>query len=324
MPRITFEQRAIESNADETVLDALLRAGVDAPHSCKSGVCQSCLMYAVDGTPPPGSQRGLTPEQAARGCFLACQCRPATDLRIARADASLHTAETRIEAVAPVSADVTQVLIGMPRDFPIRPGQFVHLSRPDGLSRPYSVANDTLTDGVLELHVRRIPNGRMSGWLCYEAHRGDAVTIAGPHGDCTYDPAHAGRPLLLAGTGTGLAPLLGIVRDALAHGHRGPIHLHHGAVSPAGLYFVEQLRDLERRHANFHYEPCVLEAEDAPPTGVQTRPLDQSVAEAFPRPAGWTIYLCGDPELVTRMRKGLYLAGADLAEIHADPFVTAA
>jgi ferredoxin-NADP reductase len=64
---------------------------------------------------------------------------------------------------------------------------------------------------------------------------------------------------VLAGTGTGLAPLLGIARDALARGHRGPIVLHHGARSRAGLYADAEVRELARRHPTLEVAPCVLE-----------------------------------------------------------------
>ena len=62
----------------------------------------------------------------------------------------------------------------------------------------------------------------MSGWLGTEARPGEAVRLQGPVGECFYVPGQPEQPLLLAGTGTGLAPLYGIVRDALAAGPHRP------------------------------------------------------------------------------------------------------
>ena len=59
MSKITLEGRAHEIDGGETVLEGLLRDGVSVPHSCRNGICQSCLMRAVEGTPPEAAQKGL-------------------------------------------------------------------------------------------------------------------------------------------------------------------------------------------------------------------------------------------------------------------------
>ncbi|MDP1166043.1 hypothetical protein Q6281_31615, partial [Klebsiella pneumoniae] len=73
------------------------------------------------------------------------------------------------------------------------------------------------------------------------------------------------RPLILIGTGSGIAPLHGILRDALRQGHTGPIHIYHGTRQPEDLYLDQSLHDLASRHDNVHYYPCVSQP-DAPPS----------------------------------------------------------
>ena len=86
---------------------------------------------------------------------------------------------------------------------------------------------------------------------------GDTIEVAGPFGNCFYTSGSADASLLLIGTGSGLAPLYGIVTDALYHGHTGPIRLYHGSWKPEGLYLVDRLRQLSAEHPNFVYVPCV-------------------------------------------------------------------
>jgi ferredoxin-NADP reductase len=162
----------------------------------------------------------------------------------------------------------------------------------------------------------------MSTWLCAEARLGDAVRIQGPAGECFYLPGRPEQSLLLAGTGTGLAPLYGIVRDALAQGHTGPLWLFHGAREPQGLYLVEQLRELASRHSNLHYRPSVLEGRLG--EGVHVGPLDALLRAECPKPVGWRAFLCGNPEQVLSLRKKLFLAGLSLKDIHADAFLPSA
>ena len=323
MASLTFHGACVERQSDESALDALLRAGCAVPHSCRAGACHTCLLRCTRGSPAPEAQRGLDPRQVADGLVLACQFRPEADVALELPERATPAVPARILTIEPLSASVVRVLIGCPPGFRARPGQFIRVIRSDGLARPYSLAGDPAVDGWLELHVRRVPEGRMSGWFHDRAARGERVRIAGPLGSCVYDPSDRSRGLLLAGTGTGLAPLLGIARDALARGHSGPIRLHHGAVEASGLYLVDELVAMGGRYANFEYHACVLNAGDGVGVGSQC-PLDQAVREAFPSPAGWSIYLCGDPDLVGRMRKQMFLAGASLGDIHTDPFVAAA
>lgn len=83
MAYLKYQGREIYSREGESVLDALLRRGVDIPFSCRSGSCHICLQHGLEGTVPPAAQRGLKPELQDRGYFLACQCVPLTDMEIA-------------------------------------------------------------------------------------------------------------------------------------------------------------------------------------------------------------------------------------------------
>ena len=162
----------------------------------------------------------------------------------------------------------------------------------------------------------------MSGWFHTEAKSGDPVGVLGPNGECFYVDGRPEQPLLLAGTGTGLAPLLGIVRDAVRHGHRGPIHLFHGALHPGGLYLVEELRELARRHSQLHYTAAVLEG--TPSDFMSVGPLDQTILSKFPDLTGWRGFVCGDPGIVRALKQQLFLANMASRDIYSDAFIPAA
>jgi len=126
--------------------------------------------------------------------------------------------------------------------------------------------------------------------------------------------------LLLCGTGTGLAPLWGIVRHALHSGHRGPIVFMHGARTPAGLYMREPLQRLAGAHAQVSYLPCVL---DGGGDGIATGAVDvlaRQVLAGMGAAAGVRAYLCGDPGLVRGLQRTLFVAGMSRKRIMADAF----
>ncbi|MFP2932973.1 FAD-binding oxidoreductase [Pyxidicoccus sp. 3LG] len=263
---------------------------------------------------------GLKDTLVAQGYFLACTCRPpaGTELEVAGAEALRVPA--RITSLSPLSASVLRVRLATDAAFEYHAGQYVSLVRGDGLARSYSLAS-LPREEELELHVRLIPGGAMSGWLVGGARVGDRVFLQGPAGSCFYVPGRPEQPLLLAGTGTGLAPLYGIVRDALRAGHTGPIWLFHGARTPDGLYLRDELRSLADRHPQLSYRPSVL-AEGS--RDVAEGALDVLIRAECPKPVGWRAWLCGDPQLVLSLRKKLFLSGLSLKELHVDSFLPSA
>ncbi len=311
MPRVEYDGRSCERRPDESVLDALLRAGVAVSHACKAGSCGSCLMRAVNPEAlTPEAQHGLKDAWKSLGYFLACVCRPDGDLRAAPVDAAVRTTMS-VSSCDRLSESVLRVRLTSLAPFDYRPGQHLTLFRDDGLSRCYSIAS-LPTEQTLELHVRLLPGGRMSQWLATEATPGTTLRVQGPSGQCFYVSGRQDQPLLLAGTGTGLAPLYGIARHALHAGHRGTIHLFHGARDIAGLYLQTELQALAARHLNFVYTPTLLDVDG---------PIDQAVLARHSTMAGWRAFVCGDPAVVHLVRRRLFLAGAALNDIHADSFV---
>jgi NAD(P)H-flavin reductase/ferredoxin len=321
MAVVQFEDAVYALRPGETLLDGLERGGAQVPSSCRNGVCQSCLMRAEAGAPPAASQKGLGETQVAQGYFLACQCVPGEDLSVARPDDAGRMLETRVVALVRLNARVWSLRLACPAGFSYRPGQFINLMR-DGVVRSYSLASVPGLDDTLACHVMHYPGGSMSGWICTEACPGDSLKIAGPLGSCFYTPGRPGQPLLLMGTGTGLAPLYGILRDALQQGHTGPIHLFHGSLRADGLYLVDELRALARTHPQVAYYPCSLEESGDPE--IHAGDLGAYAKARIGDLGGWRVFLCGAPDFVKQSQRACFLAGANMADILADAFLPAA
>lgn len=316
---IRFRGRSLELRDGESVLECLERCGERVPSSCRSGVCQSCLMQATAGDVPPESQKGLKATLVSRGFLLACTCRPTSDLELR--DDMPDEVSSRVLETRRLAPEVVQILIERPEGFSYEAGQFVHVVRPDdGLMRPYSLAS-LPSERRLELHVALRPSGNMSRWLA--AAGGEPIRLRGPLGECSYRAASLDAALLLIGTGTGLAPLLGVLRQALALGHRGPITLHHGAGSLEGLYQWRELCALADRHPNLELYGWIDREPGVPLPRLRFGRIDRQLLQGYAALHTAEIYLCGNPTLVANLKKYAYLQGAPLDRIHADPFVSA-
>ncbi|MEY4760697.1 MAG: ferredoxin reductase [Pseudomonadota bacterium] len=308
--KLRFEDRDIEAPPGASVLETLELAGIAIESSCRAGACQSCLLQCTEGQPPTAAQAGLPRNLVAEGCFLSCVCVPTEPLTIVRAGSARQRVGATLKERRWLSSNVLGLTLATDSPFTCHPGQFLTLVLPDsGLARSYSIAG--CRAGLVELHVRILPDGRMSQQLAGDVPDGTPFILSGPAGNCFYDGVDSERRLILAGTGTGLAPLWAILHDALDRGHRGPIHLYHGARDESGFYLVDELRSLASRHPSFHYQPT-------------TENLVAVVKSSETTPADSEFFLCGDAGLVNTLRRALFLRGAKLDRLHADAFVAAA
>ncbi len=318
MVAICHEQQRYALAPGQSVLDGLLEGGVPIPHACRNGVCQTCLMRAVEGTPPPAAQKDLPPTLTLRNYFLACVCHPTEDLTVALPAEAETTIPATVRKLKRLNDEILEISLEAHASMDYRPGQFVHLFRDRELGRSYSIASVPAHEEHLKVHVRRLPKGRVSGWIHEQLRVGQTVELRGPSGNCFYVPGKPEQPLLFIGTGSGLAPLFGIIRDALHRGHTGPLRLYHGSRDIQGLYLAGELRDLARDYSQFDYVPC-LSGPEVSAHHAAGRAHDVALAE-IPELKGWRVYLCGHPEMVQQAQMRAFLAGASLQEIHADAF----
>ena len=320
MTTISLDGKNYPCREKESVLDILLKADMPVAYGCREGVCQSCLMRSLTGKPPVDSQKGLKDTLQNRNYFLACQCYPDQDLEVAFPDSEAMRIQARVVEKESLNAEIVRLTLAFDSEFEFLSGQFVNLSRADGLSRSYSIANIPGEEKFLDFHIRRLPNGLFSSWVHDELEEGTELILSEAKGSCYYLPGQPEQPLLLVGTGSGLAPLYGILQDALTKGHSGPIQLYHGSRHPEGLYLIDEMRRLSKTVDNFEYIPCVS-------ADIETRGFAKGRAHDVALASketlnGWKVFLCGHPDMVNQTKMMAYLKGASLSNIYADAFHT--
>jgi len=320
MPDIRYDGQTYPLRDGQSVLECLTEHGASVPFACRSGVCQTCLMRAEAGHPPEASQKGLKPALKARNYFLACICNPEESLSVSLPSHEIARTPATIVGMELLNAEIMHVSLQSHEQIEYRAGQFINLYQGKHLARSYSLASLPTEDPHIHIHVRRVPEGKVSNWVHDALRPGDTVDIQGPSGDCFYLPGSPEQGLLLIGTGSGLAPLYGIVRDALAQGHTGPIRLFHGSRSRNGLYLTDQLRELTRIHSNFEYTPCLSGGHA--PKGFASGRAHQVALNEVSNLTGWRVFLCGHPEMVKAAQKKAFLAGASMKDIACDAFTS--
>lgn len=320
MVTIHYNDQLIPINSNESVLDALNNHGAEIPFSCRSGLCQCCLMQAVEGIPPPSSQEGLKENLKLDNFFLACSCYPNNNLhvKLPGTNTGIPNLEATVHSLTPLNHEIMEVVLNCHTPINYHPGQFIHLFKDEQNFRSYSLASVPEQDHHLHLHVGHLPDGHISTWIHQELQIGQTVTIRGPFGSCFYSPTQAEQNILLIGTGTGLAPLYGILRDALQQEHQGKIYLFHGSGTTTGLYLENELDQLQHKHPNFHYLPCISGAEVI--NGYAKGRADDLAFQSLNNLKDWRVYLCGHPDMVVSAKRKAFLSGASMQDIYTDAF----
>ena len=319
MTKLTLGENSYTCQPDESVLDTLIREDVDISYACKQGTCHSCLTRSVNLTPPEAAQKGLKATQKQQKYFLACLCHPEQDMQIKLPEQSELFSQGKVIISEMLNHNTLLLKIECQDIQEYFAGQFVNLQRDDGLIRSYSIANVPQQDGILEFHIRRLPDGQFSEWLHDEIRIGDNIAVSEPQGHCFYIPERADEGLLLVGTGTGLAPLAGILEDALKQGHTGPVMLFHGSSSVEDLYRIDELREFAQKYDNFSYFPCVS-GEHVPEEYIAGRADKVALAQVQDW-KGYRVFLCGHPDMVSSMKMEAFMKGVSMGDIFTDAFV---
>ena len=318
MATVHYYNRAFDCAEGQTILDVLLENGQDIPYSCKMGVCVTCIMQVEAGDVPKNSQDGLRDALIAQGHFLPCVCEPQNDVHITKIEDQDLYSPAVVQQIDQITNDVCRIFLKPTTPLYYHAGQFINLRREDGLSRSYSLASVPSKDERLEFHIKRLARGEMSNWLLDDLKVGDHLGLQGPIGNCFYHPGRPDQNMLLIGNGNGLAPLIGIARDALSSGHSGAIKLYHGSRTLAGLYLSEELRVLESEHDNFEFTPCIS-LEPSPEGYRQGRANDIAFSELADLKE-WRVFLCGYPPMVHSAKDRALAIGASMADIYTDPY----
>lgn len=336
MANITYDNQGYEINEPETVLEGLERSGIKIPFSCRVGICHSCIMKA-DLQPPFSSQIGLSDNQKSQHFFLACSCIPKQSMSV-----SLIANTDKIDGLIKDKKLVNEHVLILTIEVDCRwsPGQAVNVWYNDYEARPYSIASRHDHYKSIELHIKKHKQGLVSSWLHNEVSIGQHVSLSKPSGDFFYSDTQEGKALLMVGTGTGLAPLYGIVQEALHQKHQAPIYIYIAASKESDLYYVDQLNLLCRRHHNIHYIPTVRHSDIYKYEGSHDHPLGlpsshvisldtinysgdvvNLIKKNHPSLKGWKIFLSGNPEMVKKAQRECFFLGASVGDIYADAFV---
>jgi NAD(P)H-flavin reductase/ferredoxin len=307
---VSINHRKFTARRGDLLLDAALDNGIEIPHDCRSGRCGTCQVRILDGL-------AISGESAANGMVRACQARVLTDLQVlVEPVPDAVTTRGIVTGLAPLAPDVTELRIHLAKPVNYLPGQYYRIQFRGFPSRCYSPTQSMspLNDGpdCIRLHIRRVPDGRVSSALGVSINRGHHLKLRGPYGAAYLRPRQPKR-LILISSSTGFAPIWSIMKAALGENPNRPIILILGGTKVEALYMRAAVHTL-RQFRNVRIIPVVAEPSgQAAKAVLKGRPTDYVPALG----PDDTVYACGAPRMVEAARAKASAAGA---MFYADPF----
>ncbi len=316
--------------AGQDLLSAAAEAAITLPSQCRRGSCGACHATVSDGDYALGTHNPDALPAGEPGAILLCCTTPRGDLRVAapydRTKVLLQPVpvrSARIAALEPIADDTLRVELRIDPDDALgtavefEAGQFAELEVPgSGVRRPFSLANTSNWDGRLEFVIRLRPQGQFSAWLRERAQLHDPLLVHGPMGGFGLI-AESLRPRWFVAGGTGLAPVLAMLRRMAEYGEINDARLFFGVNHEHDLFLLDELERLRAQLPQLQVELYVWHPGDAW-SGFRGTPVDAfSAALAQAGGVQPDVYVCGPPALVN----GAY-AAAVAARVPPAQFVS--
>jgi 3-ketosteroid 9alpha-monooxygenase subunit B len=225
----------------------------------------------------------------------------------------------RVARVVEETADARSLIFDVPEHlaerFRYQPGQFLTLRIPfadDWLPRCYSLSSTPLLDEPLRVTVKRVRDGRASNWLCGELQEGQTLQVLPPAG--VFVPRSLDGDLLLFGGGSGITPVLSILRSALLAG-QGRILLIYANRDEQSVIFRDELRFLAEAHPERLQIIHWLDALQGIPSAAQLAALAQPFIDA-------QAFICGPGPFMDTAVSALKGLGLPAGRVHVERFVS--
>jgi ferredoxin-NADP reductase len=205
------------------------------------------------------------------------------------------------------------------------PGQHIdlRLTAPDGYTavRSYSVASAPNSDGRIDITVERLPNGEVSPYLTQELMVGDELELQGPIGGWFVWRSEQPEPIQLIAGGSGIAPLMGMIRSRALAKSTAPFRLLYSVREPGAIFYRTELEALSTTRpfvmADYAFTRVVPKYWPRPSGRIDGALI---ASATWPASAGATCYVCGPTGFVESVAELLSGAGNRRDKIKTERF----
>ncbi len=307
----------------QTVLEAALSNSINLEYGCSNGRCGQCKAKLLDGLVANSSN---TPDVEIPDDFiLTCCSIPQTDLLLKARylpelnDIKCKTIPAKVDSLAFKSANILVMTLRIPPSatFEFIPGQHIDLLW-DGSKRSYSIANSSVRESKIDLHIKKVDAGLFSNFMFNKVKPNDVFRLFGPLG--TFFLRVGTEPLFFLCTGTGFAPVKAMVESLIEVRSLRKIHIFWGGRILADIYSDLPFKWAEE-FSNIQFTP-VLSRETNLPDNIKLGYVQSALIEQYNELHEAEVYACGSAQMIDDAQKLLVESGLKTDHFYADAFVS--
>lgn len=230
-----------------------------------------------------------------------------------------------VEAIIVETPETSSLRIRLPEPKPYLPGQYYNIripieGRPRPIQRAYSIGSSPYPDyGLIEVGVREMEGGLVSPVLVRSTPVGSELEVRGPYGTFTWTEEQDG-PILLVGAGSGVVPLMAIIRYAVVKELEVEMHLLFSSKSEEYVIYREELDRLTSHHSWLTVSHTYTRDPENPSARFHRRIDGDMVDEVYKDSQAKVAYICGPPSMVEDAETMLLERGMDPSRIRTEKY----
>jgi Na+-transporting NADH:ubiquinone oxidoreductase subunit F len=303
------EEKDLEVAGGSPLLSTLMQEGIFIPSACGGkGTCSLCKVRVLEGGGPvlPTETPYLDQEEMDSSVRLSCQVKVRNDLKIQIPEELFLIREYRVkvlklEDLTPEIKGIELQVLSTEDTLTFKPGQYIQLEIPKYKMtkgpeyRAYSVASHPEAETV-DLVITKAPKGAVSTFVHDYLKVGDELGIIGPFGD--FYLRDSDLEILFIATGSGLAPIMSILRQIEKEEIKRKSSLFFGARKREDLYYYDELKALEKKLPRFSFIPTLSRATEADQWDGEKGRVTNLIERYVEKDSPIEVYICGSPDMV--------------------------
>lgn len=312
-----------------SLLSTLISQKIFIPSACGGkGSCGYCKVKVKEGGGPVLATElpWLSKEELDDNVRLSCQCKVKQNIKIEIPEELFNVKEysTSVSKMEQLTNTIKHLRFDLGEDeINFKPGQYVLLKAPayegspDEVYRAYSVASSVNDKHAIELLIG-YTGGIATTYVHQYLKEGDKVHINGPYGEFYYHEDDGG-PIIFAGAGTGMAPIISILQYMADNQIQRKALFFFGAKSMDDLFLVDKLNNFEKTLYDFKFIPTLSREESIEWTGERGR-VPASIDKYVEKGGNYSAYLCGSPAMIDSIVEALVAKDIPIEKIYYDKF----
>jgi len=324
-------KREITVQGGKPLLSSLREEKIFIPSACGGrGTCGVCKVKVLDGGGPilPTETPFMSKEELTGNVRLSCQVKVRNDLSIEIPEELFNVREfaTRCVKIEELTYDMRRFRFELtePKTIDFVAGQYMQILCPrykgsgEEVYRAYSIASDPTDKGVVEMIIRKVPNGICTTWCFEHLKEGDTLSLSGPYGDFRLTETEA--PMVFVTGGSGMAPFVSILHTMQNTGSNRQAVYFYGGNTTRDLCLAEQMKGFGAALPNFTFLPVVSRPEEGSGWTGETGLVTEAVKRRYKELSGHEGYLCGSPGMIDAAIKVFIELGMPQDKIYYDKF----